>query len=431
MWLWISSSPTSGILSSMSTLEIYQHRINQLLQKLPQNSAALIAAAPVQHRNGDAEYPYRQDSYFYYLTGFCEPEAYLCVVHSASPQVVLFNRARDSEHEKWVGRFLGQQDALTQLAIDAAFDIDEFAIHSETLFAGIKHIYLLEYQQQDFEFDVAVKDLDPILSEMRLIKSTEEIALMQQAADISVAAHLAAMQLAKPGLHEYSLEAALLASGVTQGARSMGYEPIVASGANACTLHYVNNDQALLDGDLVLIDAGFEWQCYTADITRTFPVNGRFSKEQKALYEVVLQAQQQVIATIKPGLVRSELENITLQVLTEGLLKLGILTGDLSSLLEQKAVRQFYYHGVSHWLGLDVHDVGSYKIEGEDRALQAGMVLTVEPGLYMNPSDTLDQKWHGIGIRIEDDVLVTEQGHRVLSAALPKTVADIEAVCAN
>ena len=414
----------------MSPKFIYQQRIKVLLDMLPADSAALVKSAQLVNRGGGyGEYPFRQDSNFYYLTGFSEPNAYLLILPNAKQQVVLFNEARDPEKEKWVGRRLGQADAPKKLAVDIAYDVKQFEKQLPKLLKDYKDVFILKHQQDAFELKQSLDDLDELLNEMRLFKTPAEIELMQKAGDISAQAHIAAMRAAKPGLHEYSLEAEIVGTCIQHGARSMGYESIVASGKNGCILHYNSNNAQLQDGDLVLIDAGCEWGNYNADISRTFPVNGKFSPEQKALYEVVLNAQQQVVELVKPGVVRKDLEARTITLLTEGLFELGILQGDLTQLIESKAVRQFYYHGVSHWLGLDVHDVGAYEVDGESRVLEAGMVLTVEPGLYMNPADNLDPKWHNIGIRIEDDVLVTENGPHVLSAGVPKTMAEIEAIC--
>ena len=416
----------------MHPKSIYQQRIKVLLDMLPADSAALVKSAQLVNRGGGyGEYPFRQDSDFYYLTGFSEPNAYLLILPNAKPQVVLFNEARDLEKEKWIGRRLGQVDAPKELAVDVAYEVKQFEKRLPKLLKGYSNVFILKHQQDAFELKQPVDDLDELLNEMRLFKTPAEIELMQKAGDISAQAHIAAMRAAKPGLYEYSLEAEVVGTCIKHGARSMGYESIVASGKNACILHYNSNNAQLQEGDLVLIDAGCEWGNYSADISRTFPVNGKFSPEQKALYEVVLNAQQQVVELVKPGVVRKDLEARTITLLTEGLFELGILQGDLAQLIESKAVRQFYYHGVSHWLGLDVHDVGAYEIDGESRVLEAGMVLTVEPGLYMNPTDNLDPKWHNIGIRIEDDVLVTENGPHVLSAGVPKTVAEIEVICNN
>jgi Xaa-Pro aminopeptidase len=426
----------------------YKARRNQLAQRLPANSVAIIASAVEVTRNGDAHYRFRQDSNFYYLTGFEEPDALLIITTGSGGQSILFNRPRNLNVEQWTGKRLGQQGALNELGMDCAYAIEQCAEELPKLLAGKSAIYFALGCNPDLETRItqtfhllknqvrlgvnapeALCDLEPHLSEMRLFKSAAEIELMRRAATISVGAHIRAMQFCRQVSYEYQLEAELVYEFFRHGCRSVAYDSIVGSGANACTLHYTENNGKLCSGDLVLIDAAGEYEGYAADITRTFPVNGRFSPEQRSIYELVLQAQKAGIALIKPGVGFGAVQQVIVEILTAGLCDLGILQGDVVSLIETQAYKTFYMHNSGHWLGLDVHDCGRYKINNEWRPLASGMVLTVEPGLYFTPGiKGLDQRWWGIGVRIEDDVLVTETGHEVLSAALPVEIDEIEAL---
>lgn len=426
----------------------YQIRRNKLAQKLPAGSIAIIPAAHEVLRNGDAHYRFRQDSNFYYLTGFNEPDALLVLIAGADTQSVLFNRTRNPAEEQWTGKRLGQDGALSELGMHAAFPIDSVAEELPKLLNGKSAIYYALARNPEMEKTImqslktlkgqvrrGVKvpdqlcDLEPILGEMRLFKSDAELDLMRRAASISVKAHQHAMRRCKHLEHEYQLEAELVYEFSRHGCRSVAYDPIVGSGENACILHYTENNKPLHRGSLVLIDAGGEFENYAADITRTFPINGKFSPEQKSIYELVLKAQKAGIAAIKPGLLWNEVQQIMVRILTEGLCALGILQGDVKELIAQEAYKPFYMHNSGHWLGLDVHDSGLYKINGEWRALEPGMVLTVEPGLYISSNSAgVDKRWWGIGVRIEDDVVVTKTGHEVLTAALPVDVDEIEAL---
>ncbi|MDT8428664.1 MAG: Xaa-Pro aminopeptidase [Pseudomonadales bacterium] len=426
-------------------------RRRELMAQMEPNSIALLASAPTRVRSNDTEYPYRQNSDFFYLSGFVEEQAVLALIPGRQQgEVVLFCQEKDKTRELWTGILLGPEQARTHLQVDDAFPIGDIDDILPGLIEGRERVYYAMGKDPAFDSQVMewVKTirakvrmgahspgeflmLDQLINEMRLIKSPAEIKLMEKAAAISVEAHKRAMRLCAPGLHEYDLEAELLHEFVRNGSRAVAYNSIVAAGRNACILHYVENTAALNDGDLVLIDAGCEFQYYAADITRTFPVSGRFSPEQKALYEIVLQAQLQAIACIRPGIPWDVPHNTTVRVITEGLLELGLLSGAVETLIETEAYKPFYMHRAGHWLGIDVHDVGDYKIDDKWRLLEPGMVTTVEPGIYVAP-DNLDvpAQWRGIGIRIEDDVLVTRTGCRVLTAGAPKTVAEIEAFMA-
>lgn len=423
----------------------YQQRRQALAKRLPSNAVAVLPAASECLRNGDSHYRFRQDSDFYYLTGFNEPDALLVI--TAEGKSVLFNRPRDPLQEQWTGIRLGQDGAMSTLGVDAAYPIADLATRLPELFANQNAIYYSIGRYPVWEDSIfkawqivkgqirrgttapeAFCDLMPILSEMRLFKSAAEIKCMQKAADISIAAHQRAMRACQGVTNEYQLEAELLYEFTRQGCRSVAYDPIVAGGHHACILHYTDNNQPLRSGDLILIDAGGEFDNYAADITRTFPFNGRFTPNQRHLYELVLRAQKAGIACIKPGREWGDIQKAMVQILTEGLVDLGLLRGEINALIDQEAYRPFYMHLSGHWLGLDVHDCGRYKMQGKWRPLEPGMVLTVEPGLYINPDHPgIEDRWKGIGIRIEDDILVTQEGHINLTEQLPVNVDDLEA----
>ncbi|MCC5852735.1 MAG: Xaa-Pro aminopeptidase [Alkalimonas sp.] len=433
-------------------------RRQRLLAQLPASSVAVIAAGHEQTRSRDTEYPFRPNSDFWYLTAFPEPDALLILTKDAAGKCseLLLCRDKDVEKEVWQGRRFGPEQAEQQFGITAA-SISEQQAQLATAMKGKQQLWFcfgdddallsqLNACQQQIrtmprQSELAPQqqcNLRPLLSELRLLKDDYEISLMQQAASISADAHKAAMQLCRPGMQEYQLEACIQYHCAMLGARHAAYNPIVGGGENACILHYTENNAELCDGDLVLIDAGCEWQGYAADITRTFPVNGRFSQEQAALYQLVLDAQLAALSEIKPGSSFALATQACYRVLTEGLHRLGILQGELAELIEAEAVKPWMIHSLGHWLGLDVHDVGSYQPKGavpepgaKNRPFEPGMVLTVEPGLYIAKGSDTDPKWWGIGIRIEDDVLVTAEGHRNLTAAVPKTIAEIEALMAR
>lgn len=424
----------------------YQSRRRALASRLPPDSIAVIPAASELIRNGDAHYRFRQDSDFYYLTGFNEPDALLLV--NAAGESVLFSRPRDPAQEQWTGRRLGQDDACAVLGVQAAYSLTQLENHLPQLLAGKHAIFypvgrhpVWEKQVQDawkivkgqarrgIKAPEAFWDLAPILSEMRLFKSDSEIKLMQRAAQISVAAHERAMKACINYEFEYQLEAELLYEFSHQGCRSVAYDSIVAGGHNACILHYNDNNQRLRQGDLVLIDAGGEFENYAADITRTFPINGRFSSEQRAIYDLVLCSQKAGIACVRAGKPWDGVQRSIVQVLTAGLVELGLLKGSVNTLIEEEAYKPFYMHQSGHWLGLDVHDCGAYKIKGKWRNFEPGMVLTVEPGLYISAGTKgVEERWWGIGVRIEDDILVTSNGYEKLSGHLAVEMDELEAL---
>ena len=436
------------------TQAVFEERRAILAGEIGLRSIAIIATSPVAMRNRDADYKYRADSSFFYLTGFAEPEA-VAVIETFDTEeegysYSLFCRERNREMEIWNGYRAGIDGAIQDYDADEAYAID---LLDEEILEKLQNKDRLFYRiGQHAEFDARVAkwiatasgesrrgtsapaqviQLDRIVDEMRLHKDANEIELMQIASDISADAHTQAMLAVRPGMMEYALEAELnYVFGKSGGVPA--YNSIVGGGENACILHYVENDKELKDGDLVLIDAAAEYQFYASDITRTFPVNGKFSPEQKALYNVVLDAQIAAINAVQIGNSYKEPHNVAVRILVQGLLDLGLMQGNIDDIIEKEAFRQFYMHGTGHWLGMDVHDVGAYKVDGEWRAYEEGMVVTVEPGLYIAPDDeTVDSKWRGIGIRIEDDVVATENGPLVLTAKVVKTVEDIEALMAK
>ena len=432
--------------------EFKSRRIN-LAAQLPNNSIAILNSAQTKIRNGDVEFAFRQNSDFYYLTGFREPEAVMVLIKDKESKVkyILFNRANNPDAEIWNGKRAGQYGACKDYAADESFDIATIETVMPTLIENKTAIYTSIGTNKCFEKRIAnwlkivkqkvykstgsapdrIIDLLPLIHEMRLFKSPQEIEFMRKAAEISAAAHLKLMQVCKPGLMEYQLEAVFNEHCLQNGCRGLAYNSIVAGGENACILHYTENDQPLKDGDLVLVDAGGEFNYYAADITRTFPVSGKFSFEQRQIYALVLQAQLAGIEQVRPGNVWDSVQEVMVKIIIDGLLELGILRGEASQLIKENAHRKFYMHGSGHWLGLDVHDAGSYKHStGKEkegwRKFEAGMVLTVEPGIYIAHNSGVDQKWLGIGIRIEDDVLVTKSGNEVLSKHAPKSIDEIE-----
>ncbi len=431
--------------------EEFAKRREILLEKMPVGSIALLPAGDLKYRNNDAEYPFRQESHFYYLTGFCEPNALLVLIkETTSFLYVLFCEESEPEKECWIGKRVGIEGAKAILGANSAYSINTLDTIMPDLLAGKQQIFYSlghapAWDQRLLGWVNAVRakvktgqqapsvwrELLPLIQEARLIKSPSEIRLMQQAATISAEAHIQLMKACKPKMMEYELEAILLQQCYQKGCRAMAYSSIVGGGNNACTLHYVNNNMPLQSGDLVLVDAAGEYQYYAADITRTFPVNGRFSADQKLIYQLVLKAQVSAIEAVCPGMPWDKLQEIIVRIIVEGLVELGILEGNVDLLIEQRIYRQFYMHGSGHWLGLDVHDAGEYKIQGKSRVLEPGMVLTVEPGIYIDAHAKVDKRWQGIGIRIEDNILVTETGYQVLTSAVPKTIEDIEKLMAN
>lgn len=430
----------------------FARRRKALMEQMEPNSIAIVPAAPERQRSRDTEYPYRQDSDFYYLSGFVEPSAVLVLIpERAHGEYVLFCRERDPEREIWDGFRAGPEGACKDFGADDAFPIDDIDDILPGLLEGRERVYCAlgkdkEFDQQIMAWVNAIRakvrsgatppgeflDLGHFLCDQRLYKSAAEIRVMREAGEISARAHVRAMQACKPGVMEYQLEADILHEFAHSGARFPAYNTIVGGGKNGCILHYVENEAVLKDGDLVLIDAGCEFDYYAADITRTFPVNGKFSPEQKALYEIVLAAQAAAIDILKPGIHWNLAHEISVRVITEGLQSLGLIKGDLDELIAEEAYKPFYMHRIGHWIGMDVHDVGDYKVGGEWRVLEVGMVMTVEPGIYVSPNDeSVAKKWRGIGIRIEDDVLITKTGYDILSDGVPKTVVEIERLMAK
>jgi Xaa-Pro aminopeptidase len=430
----------------------FARRRKVLMGMMEPNSIAILASGREKIRSRDTEFHFRQDSDFFYLTGFPEPEAVLVLVPGREHgEYVLFCRERNPEKEIWDGYRSGPEGACEKYGADDAFPIDDIDEILPGLIEGRERVYYAMGKDSDFDLQVMdwvnrirakvrsgatppgeFLDLDHFLHDMRLFKSAAEVRVMSRAAEISAAAHVRAMRACRPGLHEYELEAEILYDFTRKGARFPAYNTIVGGGNNGCILHYIENSDKLKDGDLVLIDAGCEYQGYAADITRTFPVNGIFSEAQAALYNVVLQAQEAAMAELRPGNHWNAPHDVSVRVITEGLLRLGLLQGALDDLIDEGAYRDFYMHRIGHWLGMDVHDVGDYKVGGQWRILEPGMVMTVEPGIYVAPDNmNVARKWRGIGIRIEDDVVITKDGCDVLTKDVPKTVADIEQLMAT
>ncbi|MBP1036134.1 Xaa-Pro aminopeptidase [Serratia fonticola] len=433
------------------TQQEFHKRRQALLAQMAPASAAVIFAAPEATRSADSEYPYRQSSDFWYLTGFNEPEAVLILVKSDETHnhSVLFNRVRDLTAEIWFGRRLGQDAAPAKLGVDRALAFDEINDQLHLLLNGLDVVYHAQGQyayadeilfgaldklrkgfRQNLEAPATLTDYRPWLHDMRLFKSAEEVAVMRRAGEISAMAHTRAMEKCRPGMFEYQLEGEILHEFNRLGARFPSYNTIVGSGENGCILHYTENECEMRDGDLVLIDAGCEYRGYAGDITRTFPVNGKFSKPQREIYDIVLASINKALEMFKPGISIREVNDQVVRIMIAGLVELGVMKGDVEQLFAEQAHRQFFMHGLSHWLGLDVHDVGHYGSASRDRVLEPGMVLTVEPGLYIAPDADVPQEYRGIGIRIEDDILITQDGNENLTASVVKDADAIEALMA-
>lgn len=423
--------------------ETLKQRRKQFIELMEVNSAALFLSAQSQHRNSDVEQKFRQDSSFWYLSSFNEPDSALLIIKTAKENIsIIFSRAREKEKEIWTGRRAGPEGAKEISGVDQAHKFTDLEEQLEKHLTGIQHFYF-DYAAHHYRqlgerlLDIArgkriqkITSTQNLIGELRLFKSQEEIALMKKAAQITTDAHKLAMKAAKEGVYEYAIEALIEGYFREQGA-GWAYSSIVAGGPNATILHYVNNDQALKKGELLLIDAGCEKDYYACDITRTFPVASKFSSAQKQVYELVLQAQHTSIEQCKAKAANFDsVHNVAVKLLAQGLIDLKLLTGSLDEVVEKKTFRKFYMHRTSHWLGLDVHDVGSYQepgAEGKSRVLKPGMVLTVEPGLYFDAEDeSIPSEFRGIGVRIEDDVLITKNGVEVLTAALEKEVHEIE-----
>ena len=423
--------------------EPYSSRRQALLERIS-DGVAIIPTAPERVRNRDSHHPYRFDSYFWYLTGFPEPEAVLVLIGGKEPRSILFCREKNAEREVWDGFRYGPTAARDAFGFDEALPFAELEQKLPELIANRDALWHALGQDADWDAKIVaalnavraqarsgqraptlIRDLREPLDRMRLIKDAHEIALMRQAAAITSAGHARAMQACRPGLAEYELEAELAHEFRKRGATGHAYSPIVAGGGSACVLHYVENDKRLADQTLVLIDAGCELEGYAADITRTFPVNGKFSGPRRDAYEIVLAAQAAAIAAIRPGVPFIAYHDAALRVLVQGMVDLGLLAGEIDGLIESEAYKPFYMHRTGHWLGLDVHDAGEYKAGDDWITLAPGMALTVEPGLYIRPGAGVPEHLHGIGIRIEDDVFVTPDGAEVYTSA-PKTIVEIE-----
>ena len=426
----------------------FARRRRRLMGMMGEGSIAIVPTSPARPRNRDVEFPFRPDSNFYYLTGFDEPEAVAVLVPGREEgEFVMFCRERDPAAEQWHGARLGLEGVRERHGADEAFpigDLDDvlpglledkprlcyamghYGGFDRRMLAWIAHVRAGARRSGGLE---EVVMLDHLVHEMRLFKSKAEIAVMSKAAQVSAAAHERAMRICRPGMAEYRIEAELLHEFAQGGCRAPAYPSIVAGGANACTLHYTRNSDRLRKGDLLLIDAGAEYECYASDITRTFPVNGKFSRAQRDVYSLVLAAQAAAIDTAAPGRTFEDVHMAAVRVLAEGLIGLGALKGRVKRVIDQEKYKRFYMHRTGHWLGMDVHDVGSYRTGDEPRALEPGMVMTVEPGLYIAPDDgKAPKRLRGIGIRIEDDVLITQSGCEVLTAAAPKSIEEIESI---
>jgi len=435
-------------------------QLTEFMRRMDPKSVAIIPAAREAVRSHDTNYRYRQNSDFFYLTGFEEPDAIAVIAPSQEKKFTLFVRPRDPERAIWDGYRAGVEGAKTDYSADEAFPIAEFDEKLPEILDGPASLYyafghanseldekiirqltlMRETNRRPLEPPQTIVDPTLILHEMRVFKSEAEVEIMQRAADIAAAAHIEAMKAARAGMKEYEVEALLEASFRRQGAAGSSYTSIVGSGANATTLHYITNQDTLRDGDLLLVDAGAEYLGYASDITRTFPVNGKFSEAQRDIYDLVLKTQMSCIDMVRPGVRLEDLKTHSVEMLTEGMVKLGLLKGDPAKLIEEKKYMQFYMHNLGHFLGIDVHDAGRYYFKGESRPAEPGMVMTIEPGLYISPdtknipegfNQDVPAKYLGIGVRIEDDVLVTEKGARVLTNKVPKDAGEIEALMAK
>ena len=438
--------------------EFARHRA-ELMQLMEPNSIAILPASQAKTRNSDVEYSFRQDSDFYYLSGFEETDSVFVLIPGREHgESILFCRERDEEFERWNGPLCGPDKARQLHGLEDAFPIADIDEILPGMIEGKDRLYYAMGVNRDFDNRIIewvnsisahrkqgaqppgeFIQLGQFLHELRLFKSKHEVAMLKHAANITTKAHIRAMERAVPGMYEYQLEAEMQFLFSSEGARSAAYPTIVGSGQNACILHYTANSDVLQDGDLVLIDAGCEYQCYASDVTRTFPVSGRFNAQQKAIYEIVQEAQKAAINMVRPGNSWNQPHEAAIRVVCEGLLELRLLTGEIEELIETEAFKPFYMHKTGHWMGLDVHDVGEYKVGDEWRIFEEGMVLTVEPGIYISKGLNLNSdevpsqaaakvpaEWRGLGIRIEDNLLVTRNGNEVLTSGIPKEIDEIE-----
>jgi len=429
----------------------YARRRRQLMRMAGEESIIILQAAPARLRNNDVYFPYRQDSDFLYLTGFREHDALLVLLpEERDGKSILFCRDRDPERETWDGRMVGLEAAVSEYGMDEAFDIKEAETRLRDMLRDMDRIYydlgrdpmfdqrligwLNEFRgeaRKTFHAPEEIHALDHMLHDMRVYKSREELSVMRRSAKVAIEAHEIAMKICEPGLNEADVHASLVHTFVRHQCEP-SYLPIVGGGNNACVLHYIANNQPLNDGDLLLIDAGAEYDGYASDITRTFPVNGKFTSEQRALYDVVLEAQAAAIGKARAGAQWQDVHDAAIHVATDGMIDLGILQGNAEDQFESEGYKQFYVHNTGHWLGLDVHDVGEYTIDGHSRELEPGMVMTIEPGIYIGPEeDSVEQRWRGIGIRIEDNIAITADEPRILTDGLARSAEEVEALMAE
>ncbi|MFT3757443.1 Xaa-Pro aminopeptidase [Thauera sp.] len=443
------NAPTPPLSVPQLDLAPFRDRRDRLLARMQAagGGVAILPTAPERARNRDTHYPYRHDSYFYYLTAFREPEAVVVLVAGEQPKQILFCREKNEEREIWDGHRHGPDAARETFSFDEAWTIGDLEKRLPDYLAGQPLIWASLGYDETWDATVlralntvrgkaragitpphSIRDLRAELDEMRLVKDAAELATMRRAAQISAEAHCRAMRATRPGRFEYEIEAELLHTFRKAGSQAPAYTSIVAGGANACVLHYIENDCRLRDGDLLLIDAGCELDGYASDITRTFPVNGRFSAAQREVYEIVLAAQHAARDATRPGAHWNEPHEAAVKVLAQGMIDLGLLKGSLDGAIESNAYSRFYMHRTGHWLGMDVHDAGEYKLDGEWRPLTRGMVLTIEPGCYIRPAADVPERFWNIGIRIEDDAVVTADGCELITTDVPKAVTDIEAL---
>ncbi len=426
-------------------------QLEEFMRRMSPNSVAIIPAAREATRSNDTNYRFRQDSDFFYLTGFEEPEAIAVVKPSDDNKYTLFVRPRDPEREIWDGRRAGVEGAVSEFGAHASFPVAEFNAKLRDILDGAEVLYyrlgvnrelddtiireitaMRGWNRKPIHPPQTIVDLGSIVHEMRVFKSPEELEIMQTSADIAAEAHREAMKAARPGMQEYQIEALIEQIFRRRGAAGPAYTSIVGAGSNATVLHYINNDGELRDGDLLLVDAGAEYKGYASDITRTFPINGRYTQAQRDIYDLVLKAQMQCVEMVRPGVTHEQLKQHSIEVLTEGMVELGLLKGEPEELIKDKKHEQFYMHGLGHMLGIDVHDVGRYYYGKDSRALEAGVVMTVEPGIYISPeTKDIPEKYLGIGVRIEDDVLCTNNGPRILTDKVPKQAEEIEELMAR
>lgn len=426
-------------------------QLAEFMRRMDQDSIAIIPSAREITRSHDLHFRFRQDSDFFYLTGFEEPDSFAVIAPGRAQKYTLFVRPRDPAQEIWVGRRAGVEGAKNEFGADEAFPVEEFEDKLLDILDGAEKLYyrlgvnpeidklviekiasVRTLNRKPIEVPQTIIDPATIIHEMRMVKSDEEIELMQTAADIAAEAHVEAMKAVRPGMKEYEIEALIEQIFRKRGAAGPAYTSIVGAGANATVLHYINNDAELRDGELLLVDAGAEYKGYASDITRTFPINGRYTPAQREIYDLVLKAQVSCVNMVKPGNTHEQLKQHSIEVLTEGMVELGLLQGNPEELIKEKKYEQFYMHGLGHMIGVDVHDVGAYYQNKKSRPLEPGVVMTIEPGIYVAP-DTRDvpEKYLGIGVRIEDDVMCTNNGPRVLTTKVPKQAEEIEALMAR